>query len=598
MIRKCVSGLRILVFSLVFFLRSSEGFSTTIVPFENLGQLSITVPHVIVGRVVENFEYAENGQIHYRTRFIVDEVVKGDLVPGGALITQKWEIRSGDYYRVMFGDLDFDKGGKYLLFLTPRGDDLYHPVCFSYYVFKEVFIDQKAIWEPTSKEHEFHLTPNKNVEPLFYYDRDALIEHLGDVSQGLVRWDADKVKTHVPLVEKNDHTKRQSPGHCSFLTSGSTRFRWIDFPEQPVVVHYASGGDQDCSNGLNYVQQSISNLNQAYEGINLVDGGVFTGYNPECGSGVQGSNYISYIQSQWSGTRHTLVQFSDPCNAIPNLSNCSGTLAVGGLYGLGSHTYDGETWLTGAYGYVVVNNGVGQCMCSMASYGSMMTHELSHTLGIGHISSSSGTANMNPACCSEITDLDLACVNYTYESSVVLPVELLSFQADAREVYNEIWWETASETNVERFRIERTRDEGLANFESVEDFFPQLSSESPRSYMSIDRFPWPKTYYRLKVIDLDGSVQYSKLVAVQRKVVQKSKIYPTLTEDKFFVILGDKSTGELVHLSMISLSGRKVLQNRLSSNVSQLSIGHLPSGLYMVVLTYDDRTETLRLTKS
>ncbi|NBC15871.1 MAG: T9SS type A sorting domain-containing protein [Bacteroidetes bacterium] len=47
----------------------------------------------------------------------------------------------------------------------------------------------------------------------------------------------------------------------------------------------------------------------------------------------------------------------------------------------------------------------------------MMTHELGHVLGFGHIPAEDGQANMNPNCCIEITTIDENCALFAYSET-------------------------------------------------------------------------------------------------------------------------------------------------------------------------------------
>ena len=39
-----------------------------------------------------------------------------------------------------------------------------------------------------------------------------------------------------------------------------------------------------------------------------------------------------------------IVVFNDPCDDIPDLTGCSGTLAFGGPWFGGTHSFDGQDW--------------------------------------------------------------------------------------------------------------------------------------------------------------------------------------------------------------------------------------------------------------
>ena len=75
-----------------------------------------------------------------------------------------------------------------------------------------------------------------------------------------------------------------------------------------------------------------------------------------------------------NGDEQGAVWFNDPCDEIPDLSGCSGTLAFGGaFFSLGTAPHDGELWHPASATFVVVNNGT-QCIGDV-NFREMMTHE-------------------------------------------------------------------------------------------------------------------------------------------------------------------------------------------------------------------------------
>jgi hypothetical protein len=102
---------------------------------------------------------------------------------------------------------------------------------------------------------------------------------------------------------------------------------------------------------------------------------------------------------------------------MPDLWSCSGTLAVGGPWLLGTHAFDGGTWETIQGWFVVVNNGSG-CIGAW-KYRLMLTHELGHGLGFDHVSDP--TALMYYLCCNPMGSTDLECAQYLYPKDVATP---------------------------------------------------------------------------------------------------------------------------------------------------------------------------------
>ncbi len=107
----------------------------------------------------------------------------------------------------------------------------------------------------------------------------------------------------------------------------------------------------------------------------------------------------------------------------------------------------------------------------------------------------------------------------------VVPVELISFTANAIDDKVELNWTTATESNNSGFEIQRLQDSkieklndlptGQAGWETI-GFVPGYGTTTePKSYSFIDKDVTSGSYkYRLKQIDFDGSFTYSNEVEV------------------------------------------------------------------------------------
>lgn len=80
------------------------------------------------------------------------------------------------------------------------------------------------------------------------------------------------------------------------------------------------------------------------------------------------------------------MQFGDPLDEIPSLVSCTGVLAVGGFCTTdGTSTVNGVVFDRIAEGDVTMNAGVGACF-GAPGLAEVLTHELGHTIGLGHSS--------------------------------------------------------------------------------------------------------------------------------------------------------------------------------------------------------------------
>jgi glucose/arabinose dehydrogenase len=100
-----------------------------------------------------------------------------------------------------------------------------------------------------------------------------------------------------------------------------------------------------------------------------------------------------------------------------------------------------------------------------------------------------------------------------FDGSTTFPVELLDFSAMLDRDAVQIRWTTATEQDNDYFMVQRSIDG-----DSFEDLIRQPSlgnSSELQSYRATDERPVPgRSYYRLKQVDLDGSMTFSSKVEV------------------------------------------------------------------------------------
>lgn len=164
---------------------------------------------------------------------------------------------------------------------------------------------------------------------------------------------------------------------------------------------------------------------------------------------------------------------------------------------------------------------------------------------------------------------------------IALPVELVSFQGRwVENSGNVLNWTTAWEKNNDHFEIQRSRD--ARSFESIGRVIGKGSSSSNQSYEFVDEVGGQEalTYYRLKQVDQDGSLSYSRIVAVGHEIKPTISlvVYPNPTVDLLRLQI---STGnQLSGIRVFNLSGAMVLDQPGGSD--QLDVRSLTPGVYVV----------------
>jgi Secretion system C-terminal sorting domain len=168
-------------------------------------------------------------------------------------------------------------------------------------------------------------------------------------------------------------------------------------------------------------------------------------------------------------------------------------------------------------------------------------------------------------------------------SQASLPVELVSFTGKTQQGKALLTWATASEKNNAGFDIEKSFDG--KNFDKIAFVKGNGISTITQNYNFTDYNFTQNAYYRLKQVDMDGTFDYSKTIALntegsKNKSVIKS--YPNPVSD---VLTVETSVAETSQLEIIDAVGRVVFKQNVESGNYQISTASLVKGMYIVRLS-------------
>jgi hypothetical protein len=172
----------------------------------------------------------------------------------------------------------------------------------------------------------------------------------------------------------------------------------------------------------------------------------------------------------------------------------------------------------------------------------------------------------------------------------LLPVDLMSFEANQTGKHVNLKWITASEKNNSHFEVQRSKDgEAWLTLGTVEG---SGSSDEMNVYQFMDMNPMSGiNYYRLKQVDFNGDENYSDLreVFIGGTLPDKVSIYPNPAGN--FVNVDIPADVETVKTEIRTVDGR-VLMNNTYNNTTQaaVSIEHLTPGMYYIHIQMGDQT--------
>lgn len=181
-------------------------------------------------------------------------------------------------------------------------------------------------------------------------------------------------------------------------------------------------------------------------------------------------------------------------------------------------------------------------------------------------------------------------------SASPLPISLKSLRAAEKGKVNEIVWETAAESNVRNFVIEKSTDS--RNWSSVGSTLPNAT----KRYVMIDANPAGMTYYRLKNIDDDGREAVSYIVSIERKTGKftLTRVYPNPSTDNFSVRY-ETTEDENISVNVFDIFGKLVLSQNVTSqkglNTLMLETANLTAGTYIMQINNGAATITERIVK-
>ncbi|MFK7920312.1 MAG: T9SS type A sorting domain-containing protein, partial [Bacteroidia bacterium] len=179
-------------------------------------------------------------------------------------------------------------------------------------------------------------------------------------------------------------------------------------------------------------------------------------------------------------------------------------------------------------------------------------------------------------------------------NSSTFPVEWLGFTVDLVGENALLKWETASEINSDRYRVERTIDN--QTFKTIGEVAAAGMSDEPLSYTFTDAgvaaLNQERVYYRLRQIDLDGGFDFSDLVELQlENDVLKLVLSPNPTTGPLKVSwqgLSEHSSGEL---QIVDIQGRTIFEQvvQIKDASFETNLRQYPAGIYVVKLQLEDQ---------
>lgn len=188
-----------------------------------------------------------------------------------------------------------------------------------------------------------------------------------------------------------------------------------------------------------------------------------------------------------------------------------------------------------------------------------------------------------------------------YASNAVLPVSLVEFSAKGQKKQMELSWTTATEMNNKGFEIQKSEDG--KSFETIAFQEGKGTTQTPQFYTFSDKDVETNTvyYYRLKQLDLDGTITFSKIevsILKDENVVINISPQPVQSQATISLIGTRELQAKLIVYNAI---GQKVWEQAIEVVARQqdiiLETATWQSGMYHVVIESKENRKMIKMIK-
>lgn len=188
---------------------------------------------------------------------------------------------------------------------------------------------------------------------------------------------------------------------------------------------------------------------------------------------------------------------------------------------------------------------------------------------------------------------NVAAVNIPMFDATPLPIKLLEF--DAKKLSNSsslIEWRTAAEKSVGEYQLEHSINGQMWSIINTQKAKNDGSITNSYNYVH-NNLTSGKQFYRLKMIDMDNSYNYSptRILVMNQNNGSNIYIYPNPANTNLNIDLTEIDAN--IDFQMLDAMGRVVLHGPLQcKTINRLDVNSLVSGVYLIKVITDSNTTT------
>ena len=175
----------------------------------------------------------------------------------------------------------------------------------------------------------------------------------------------------------------------------------------------------------------------------------------------------------------------------------------------------------------------------------------------------------------------------SHQVKIVLPVNLISFNAKAKDHTALLNWATESEINTKYFEVERSLDG--KNFELAGKV---IANNKPSHYAYNDKVDLKNKiiFYKLGIVDIDGKKSYSQVREVVFNKDNLFTFYPNPAHET--IIVNVANNGNII---LSDLSGKTVKRQMINAGENIIVVSNLSHGVYYITFETEMTKQTQKI---
>ena len=205
----------------------------------------------------------------------------------------------------------------------------------------------------------------------------------------------------------------------------------------------------------------------------------------------------------------------------------------------------------------------------------------------------------------QVSNVATYTIPVTSTTQVVLPVNIVSFTGNINNKLVQLNWQTSQENNSSYFEVQRSSNG--SNFEPISTVTAKGNIGTISTYQDKDDlffYTGKVVYYRLKMVDTDGKYKFSKVLVIipnTASTVNTLKAWPLPFTAQLTAGYSSELSGE-IKVNLTNINGSRVASSSatVQKGYNSISINQaqtIPSGTYLLTITSNGKTESIKVVK-